>query len=97
MNTEIRNIIESIPNLSFAYLFGSRAKGTAKEESDYDVCIVINDNDKQTVFKTLTEFMLHKKIFIQPLVLTKDEFDSKIKIKIYKTEILDSGTLIVKK
>jgi predicted nucleotidyltransferase len=94
MKEEVKSIILNLPNLSFAYLFGSRANGTFKENSDYDICIVIKDDDKQIVFKTVTEFMLKHSEFIQPLVLTKQEFDEKMKISIYKTKILDKGILL---
>ena len=79
MKEEIKNLITNLPNFSSAYLFGSRAKGTFKENSDYDICIVISDNDKTPVFKAITEYMLKNKEFIQPLVLTKEEFEEKIK------------------
>ena len=94
MDNSVKKLINSIPNLEFAYLFGSRAKGTAKKDSDYDICIVIKDNDKDTVVKLVTEYLFQSKIFIHPLILTKEEFEVKTKIDIYKKEIIDNGILI---
>lgn len=94
MKQEIINVIKSLPNLSKAYLFGSRAKGNFKESSDYDICIVISDKDKEIVYKTITEYILTSKDFIQPLVLTVNEFEEKMKIDVYRIEILENGKLI---
>lgn len=94
MKQEITNIIKSLPNLSKAYLFGSRAKGNSKEDSDYDICIVITDTNKDIVYKLITEYYLTSKNFIQPLVLTINEFEEKMKIEVYRVEILVNGKLI---
>lgn len=94
MKQEITNIIKSLPNLSKAYLFGSRAKGNSKEDSDYDICIVITDTNKDIVYKLITEYYFTSKNFIQPLVLTINEFEEKMKIEVYRVEILVNGKLI---
>ncbi|RMA56292.1 nucleotidyltransferase domain-containing protein [Ulvibacter antarcticus] len=94
MKKEIQELIKNLPNLSKAYLFGSRAKNTHNDDSDYDICIVIKDLDKDLVFKTITDYMIANKDFIQPLVLTDDEFNEKIQIEIYKREIVENGKLI---
>jgi predicted nucleotidyltransferase len=94
MKKEIETLIKNIPNLSKAYLFGSRAKNTHKNDSDYDICIVITNNNKNIVYKTITDFMIINKEFIQPLVLTIEEFNEKTKIEVYRKEIIENGKLI---
>lgn len=91
MNQIIFDTIISLPNLSKAYLFGSRAKGNHTKDSDYDFCIVIKDNNKEIVFKMVYEFLKNNSIFIQPLVFTEIEFKEKMKIDIYKNEIIEKG------
>lgn len=93
----IADFILSIPNVSFAYLFGSRASNTHKEESDFDICIVINNNDKNETRKFIVDFLLNNKEFIQPLILTEQEFKDKIKIDIYRDQIIDNGIRIIRK
>lgn len=47
---QIKNIIEQFPNYQFK-LFGSRARGDYKENSDIDIAIfgIINDNDEWNI------------------------------------------------
>ena len=94
MKEQIANLIKNLPNLSKAYLFGSRAKNTHNDDSDYDLCIVIKNIDKKIVYKTITDYMIENKDFIQPLVLTTEEFNEKIKIEIYRKEIVENGIVI---
>lgn len=93
---KVEKFILSLPNLSFAYLFGSRAKNTYREDSDFDICIVINNNDKNETRKLLVNFLLENKEFIQPLILTEEEFNKKIDIDIYRNEIIKNGIKIEK-
>ena len=90
----VKNFILSIPNLSFAYLFGSRASNTHREESDFDICIVINNDDKNETRKLIVDFLFNNKEFIQPLILTEQEFNDKMKIDIYRNEIIRNGVKI---
>lgn len=42
--TQIKEaIISALPDVKTIYLFGSRAKGNAKDDSDYDIYAVIQD------------------------------------------------------
>jgi predicted nucleotidyltransferase len=43
INEIVKNIVSSVPVLEI-YLFGSFAKGTERENSDYDFYVVIPDN-----------------------------------------------------
>ncbi len=84
------NKLQTDPNISDAvtklrsyfkplkiYLFGSQAKGTAKEDSDYDFLIVIENSEK-----TLPERMIEanhvlkgRKYPVDIFVYTKQEFN----------------------
>lgn len=39
---QIRQRLEEFPEISFAYLFGSRVKGTPREDSDWDVAVALS-------------------------------------------------------
>lgn len=41
----LREECEKDGNILLAYLFGSKAKGTASQRSDYDVAVLLRDND----------------------------------------------------
>jgi predicted nucleotidyltransferase len=50
MKQKIRPIIELLnkqPHITFAYLFGSKAKGYANERSDWDIAIYMTDSIKE--------------------------------------------------
>jgi uncharacterized protein len=60
-------------------LFGSRARGTANNESDYDVVIVINAPDDRKVRKQINDLCydleLKYNIFLDTQVISKDELE----------------------
>jgi predicted nucleotidyltransferase len=50
MRQKIKPIIELLnkqPHITFAYLFGSKAKGYANERSDWDIAVYFNKSIKQ--------------------------------------------------
>ena len=60
-------------------LFGSRVKGTANKDSDYDVVIVINAPDDRKVRKQINDLCydleLKYNIFLDNQVISKDELE----------------------
>ena len=44
MNNILRDILKSRTDIKFSILFGSRAKNSAHEHSDWDVALFFNDN-----------------------------------------------------
>ncbi len=60
-------------------LFGSRVKGTANKDSDYDVVIVINTRDDRKVRKQINDLCydleLKYNIFLDTQVISKDELE----------------------
>lgn len=83
MGNEINKIINQIRAVvltSKIYLFGSFAYGTPNDESDLDLCIVINERDvrKRDLIKTIRKAI--SKVATMPvdiLVYYKDEFDER--------------------
>ncbi len=60
------------------YIFGSHARGTADEESDLDLLVVVDECDPKDRFKAMSEG--HRALFgldisKDIIVLSKDEFD----------------------
>lgn len=92
----IKNILENIPELKFAYLFGSQAKKSAIETSDIDIAIYIDEkyNHFDTKLKVhhLLEISLNKEIDIIVLNnvknfhLLQDIFDNNIVLKDSKND-----------
>ena len=52
---DIINVIKKYENIKCAYLFGSRARGDYKKESDIDLAIM-DDVDAKTKFNIMNDF-----------------------------------------
>lgn len=69
-------------NLCRLILFGSRARGDAKEYSDYDFVIIVNHNDKdvkEEIFEIKYEFLNKFDIPTCGLVYTPEEWSMRAK------------------
>ena len=69
-----------LPSTSHAYLYGSRARGEAREDSDWDVLLVldkdeIEDSDYDEVSYPFTYFGWENGECIIPVLFTKKEWD----------------------
>ncbi len=65
--------------LAGVYLFGSRARGTARAESDYDVAVVFEDDfafwpEQARLADIAYDSMLSDDILVQPFPFTKAEW-----------------------
>jgi len=63
------NIIEVI-------LFGSRARGTNETDSDFDVCIIVEDLNttiRDLIFTIAWEISLEEGVVITPLIFKREE------------------------
>ncbi|WP_431188454.1 nucleotidyltransferase domain-containing protein [Caloranaerobacter azorensis] len=74
------NQIQSVVLTSKIYLFGSFVYGTPNDDSDLDLCIVINERNirKRDLIKTIIKVI--SKVATMPvdiLVYYKDEFDER--------------------
>lgn len=64
------------------YLYGSRAKGTARRDSDYDFVMVISDFNSADRFKMMHElgqqFNKNFSVQVQVWVYSEDEFNARL-------------------
>lgn len=88
--SEIRGLVRQLfANLpASVYLFGSRARGDARKDSDWDILIVTDDSiDKNDAFEKLaypfTETGWRLGEQITPLLYTKSEWDSERETAFY--------------
>ncbi len=69
-------------DLAGLYLFGSRAKNTFNEYSDYDIAIILNENIdwrlKDRLQAIVYDIMLENDIIIDSHIYTKNEIESPI-------------------
>jgi predicted nucleotidyltransferase len=89
----LRRLKENNINFSDAWLFGSYAKGVQQTNSDIDLAIVLDDNEKS--FDTEVKLMIIRsgeETLIEPHAFTKDEFDKSLPIV---NQIITNGERIV--
>ncbi|WP_195980237.1 nucleotidyltransferase domain-containing protein [Clostridium butyricum] len=93
---EIVHILKKQKQICRVILFGSRASNSYREDSDYDLCIIIKKEDirKEIIFK-LGEYMIKNNILIHPFILTEKEYEYKKDISTYKQEIFDNGIILI--
>ncbi len=69
------------PNLVKAVFFGSRARGTEKPWSDYDILLVLRDKNKKsvdTIYEEVTDFLLEREVDISLKVLSEKQYQQQV-------------------
>jgi predicted nucleotidyltransferase len=88
----IARILKNKPSIDFAYLFGSRAKGTADKRSDWDIAVYFkkypHSLEKWTVFYLEAEIAKDIGEEVQVTVLNK--LDSPV----FLFQIINEGVLL---
>ena len=76
-------------------LFGSRAKGIPKPESDYDFLVVLKKKDRRTlegIYEVVTDFLLEYGVDISLKIYSLEEFQKMISIPTpFMASILKTG------
>lgn len=81
-------------NAQFVILFGSRAKGSEKADSDIDVCIVAETQNKRRLASEL-QTVIESDIPIDIIVYTPDEWNECIKDETsFASKILAEGRIL---
>lgn len=101
-NTEVLSLIgktvrSADPNAE-AILYGSRARGDARTNSDWDVVIIVNTPEvSQTQFKKLSYDIwvmgLDRGIEINPLIYTRQQWDNS-RPTLFKYNVMKDGIRI---
>ncbi|MFH1890378.1 MAG: nucleotidyltransferase domain-containing protein [Candidatus Kuenenbacteria bacterium] len=64
-------------------LFGSKARGNSRKESDIDILVVIKDDsekNKDKIFDIVQNVLLEYEVLLSPVIFNKEEYDSLNKI-----------------
>ncbi len=71
---------DAVPGVEKLILFGSRGRGEAREDSDYDVAVVVRDlSDRRRVRRILSDLAydhILSGFFIRPIALPLESLDS---------------------
>ena len=76
-----RAVERAVPGVEKLILFGSRARGQARADSDYDVAVVVRDlSDRRRVRRTLSDLAYEHILngfYIRPIPLPPDDLDTR--------------------
>lgn len=90
---KIRKILRANPNIEFAYLFGSQAKGFAGERSDWDIAVYFKNDAKKlpqwTVFYLEAE--ISKEIGSEVQITALNDVDSPL----FLFQIISDGVVLI--
>ncbi|MFO7924744.1 MAG: nucleotidyltransferase domain-containing protein [Bacteroidales bacterium] len=97
--TQIKEIVKERDPLAKIYLYGSRAKGTASSESDWDLIILLNKDkisleDEQEITYPLYDLEFDIGEVISPLIYSEKEWNTKYKITPFYQNVMQEGKLL---
>ena len=91
-------VLEKEPSAKI-YLYGSRAKGTSKPDSDWDLLILLNKDKITWDIKKNITYLLYDLEFetgevISPMIYSAGEWDFKYKITPFYLNIMREGRVL---
>jgi predicted nucleotidyltransferase len=97
--SEIKRLIVEVDSNAKVYLYGSRAKGTAHKESDWDLLILLNKEIITPELEKEITFPLYDLEFetgevISPIVYSEKEWNTKYKITPFYNNVMQEGKLL---
>jgi uncharacterized protein len=86
---KVKSIVSGISPANEVILFGSRARGDFKPDSDWDFLILldlnqIDNNQKETLLAALYQLELAENQVISPILYTKTEWNKRAVAPIFK-------------
>jgi uncharacterized protein len=96
---EIKKLVTEKNSAAKIYLYGSRVKGTAKQDSDWDILILLN-TDKITpeieneITSPLFDLEIETGEVISPMIYAEYEWNTKYEITPFYKNIMKEGQLL---
>jgi len=91
-------IKEKYPN-SNVYLYGSRARGNFTSESDWDILVLLPDDQitneiEESIIESLYDLELETGEVISPLIYSQKEWDNKHSVTPFYNNVMREGMLL---
>jgi uncharacterized protein len=96
---EIKKIVTEQEPKAKIYLYGSRSRGTAKSNSDWDLLILLNKDlisqeDEQRITHPLYDLEFDTGEVISPMIYSEKEWNTKHKITPFFQNVMKEGRLL---
>ncbi|HBL74163.1 MAG: hypothetical protein A2W90_17575 [Bacteroidetes bacterium GWF2_42_66] len=96
---QIKRIVKGKEPLAKIYLYGSRSRGTAKDDSDWDLLILLNKDkispeDEREITYPLYDLEFDTGEIISPMIYTEKEWNSKYKVTPFYQNVMREGKLL---
>ena len=97
--TRIKKIVTEKDPSAKIYLYGSRVKGTAKSNSDWDILILLKRNNipleiEQEITYPLYDLEFETGEVISPMVYSEKEWNTKYKVTPFYHNVMREGELL---
>lgn len=96
---QIKKIVTEQEPRAKIYLYGSRSRGTAKSNSDWDLLILLNKDkispeDEQKITYSLYDLEFDTGEVISPMIYSEKEWNTKYKITPFYQNVMREGRLL---
>lgn len=96
---QIKRIVKDKEPSAKIYLYGSRSRGTAKDNSDWDLLILLNKDVISNEVERGITYPLYDLEFdtgevISPLIYSEKEWNSKYKVTPFYQNVMREGILL---
>ncbi len=96
---QIKRIVKDKEPSAKIYLYGSHSRGTAKNNSDWDLLILINKDDISNEVEREITYPLYDLEFdtgevISPMIYSEKEWNSKYKVTPFYQNVMREGILL---
>jgi uncharacterized protein len=96
---QIKRIVKDKEPSAKIYLYGSRSRGTAKDNSDWDLLILLNKDDISNEVEREISYPLYDLEFdtgevISPMIYSEKEWNSKYKVTPFYQNVMREGILL---
>jgi uncharacterized protein len=97
--SQIKKIVTEQEPKAKIYLYGSRSRGTAKVDSDWDLLILlskkkISHEDEQKISYPLYDLEFDTGEVISPMIYSEEEWNSKYSITPFYQNVMREGILL---
>ncbi len=96
---QIKTSVSTTASNAEVILYGSRARGDNRDDSDFDILILLNQEtisreDEQRIKYPLYDIEFETGFLISPLVLSKQEWEQKHRITPFYENIVKDGIVL---